>query len=271
MAGRCYVELGLPSAPSPVVRCLGALRRAHGPRTGAVHSWLAEAQIGVGDVEAAVTSANRVLELTEQISSVRSDDRANLLRRKLKPYKDVPVVQEFEERIREMGSLPRPDGRLSGTKVKPCCRRATRLALHRHAPADAKCHLIHGSRSAAPGGTCRVGLVAWPLVSHSATVRITNACHCWLCGSAYVGSSWTAKPCWAPSISTSLCSHVSCGDGLPRRLHRDESVLGAVHDERRCLDLAEHGVRLEPETRARPTLCPLLRRCGCRASTACHR
>jgi hypothetical protein len=40
-------------------------------------------------------------------------------------------------------------------------------------------------------------------MSHSAIDRITNACHCPVCGSAYCGSSWTAKPCCAPSISNS--------------------------------------------------------------------
>ena len=42
-----------------------------------------------------------------------------------------------------------------------------------------------------------------------ATVRITNACHAWLWGLRYCGSSWPAKPCCDPSISTSWCSAVN--------------------------------------------------------------
>ncbi|GAA3850524.1 hypothetical protein GCM10022243_15490 [Saccharothrix violaceirubra] len=36
-------------------------------------------------------------------------------------------------------------------------------------------------------------------------------------------------------------------DGRPRRLHRDERVLGAVYDEGRRDDLAEDLVRADPE------------------------
>jgi hypothetical protein len=103
MAGRCYVELGKPERAVPLLTGALAHYDERMTRELALYtSWLAEAQIGMGDVEAAVAGAARTLELTGQISSARSDDRVNLLRRKLRPHRDVAAVREFEEQVREM-------------------------------------------------------------------------------------------------------------------------------------------------------------------------
>jgi hypothetical protein len=59
-------------------------------------SWLAEAQVMVGDIEEAAATATKTLELTAQVTSARSDDRVKVLRRKLRPYHEVPAVADFE-------------------------------------------------------------------------------------------------------------------------------------------------------------------------------
>ncbi|GAB3912572.1 hypothetical protein GCM10029964_120520 [Kibdelosporangium lantanae] len=100
MAGRCYVELGLPERAVPLLSGALAHYDERMTRELALYtSWLAEAQIGLGEVEEAANSAARALELTEQISSARSDDRVSLLRRKLEPYRNIPAVQDFEEQV----------------------------------------------------------------------------------------------------------------------------------------------------------------------------
>jgi tetratricopeptide (TPR) repeat protein len=101
MAGRCYVELGMPERAVPLLSGALAHYDERMTRELALYtSWLAEARIGMGEVEAAVGDATRTLELTEQTSSARSDDRVKLLRRKLQPYKDLLTVREFEELVR---------------------------------------------------------------------------------------------------------------------------------------------------------------------------
>lgn len=105
MAGRCYVELGKAERAVPLLS--GVLKHYDERRTRELAlytSWLAEAHVQLGAVDEAVAAATRTLELTSQITSARSDDRVNLLRRKLQPYKDVPAVIDFEAMVRELDS-----------------------------------------------------------------------------------------------------------------------------------------------------------------------
>jgi hypothetical protein len=66
-------------------------------------SWLAEAQVMLGEVDEAAATATKALELTAQITSARGDDRITVLRHKLRPYQNVPAVADFEEHVHELG------------------------------------------------------------------------------------------------------------------------------------------------------------------------
>jgi transcriptional regulator with XRE-family HTH domain len=104
MAGRCYVELGQADRAVPLLSGVLAHYDERRTRELALYtSWLAEAHVQLGAVDEAAAAATRTLELTSQITSARSDDRVNVLRRKLQRFKDVPVVVDFEAMVRELG------------------------------------------------------------------------------------------------------------------------------------------------------------------------
>jgi transcriptional regulator with XRE-family HTH domain/tetratricopeptide (TPR) repeat protein len=97
MAGRCYVELGVAERAVPLLSGVLNHYDERMTRERALYlSWLAEAQVMVGDIEEAAATATKTLELTAQVTSARSDDRVKVLRRKLKPYREVPAVADFE-------------------------------------------------------------------------------------------------------------------------------------------------------------------------------
>jgi transcriptional regulator with XRE-family HTH domain len=103
MAGRCYVEIGQAERAIPLLS--GVLKHYDERRTREFSlylSWLAEAHIMLGAIDEAAATATRTLELTSQITSARSDDRVNVLRRKLRPHKDVSAVADFEATVREL-------------------------------------------------------------------------------------------------------------------------------------------------------------------------
>lgn len=103
MAGRCYVELGAAERAVPLLAAVLERYDERMTREYALYlSWLAEAQVMVGDIDAAAATATKTLELTEQITSARSDARINILRRRLQPYRSLPAVVEFEEQLQEL-------------------------------------------------------------------------------------------------------------------------------------------------------------------------
>jgi tetratricopeptide (TPR) repeat protein len=105
MAGRCYVELGAPRRAELLLA--GALARYDTRMTRELAlytSWLAEAQIMLGNIDEATSTARKALALTSQIASARSDDRVNLLRHKFKKYPNVQAVADFEAEVRELGA-----------------------------------------------------------------------------------------------------------------------------------------------------------------------
>jgi hypothetical protein len=63
-------------------------------------SWLAQAQIMLGNIDEAVATAARTLELTTRVSSARADARVILVRQKLKAHQVTPAVADFEEQYR---------------------------------------------------------------------------------------------------------------------------------------------------------------------------
>lgn len=104
MAGRCYVELGQADRAIPLLSTVLEHYDDRRTRELALYtSWLAEAHMQLGAVDEAAAAATQTLELTSQITSARSDDRVKLLRRKLRRYKNVPAVADFEAMARELG------------------------------------------------------------------------------------------------------------------------------------------------------------------------
>jgi transcriptional regulator with XRE-family HTH domain/tetratricopeptide (TPR) repeat protein len=104
MAGRCYVELGAADrAVSLLSRALGRYDERMTREFALYLSWLAEAQVMLGEVDEAAATATKALELTAQITSARGDDRITVLRHKLRPYQNVPAVADFEEHVHELG------------------------------------------------------------------------------------------------------------------------------------------------------------------------
>ncbi|HSV65801.1 MAG TPA: helix-turn-helix domain-containing protein [Mycobacteriales bacterium] len=103
MAGRCYVELGLPARAVPLLsNALCSYDERMARELALYTSWLAEAYIMLGNIDQAVAAATKTLELTGEVTSARGDTRVNLLRKQLKPYQALPAVRDFESRAREL-------------------------------------------------------------------------------------------------------------------------------------------------------------------------
>jgi tetratricopeptide (TPR) repeat protein len=101
MAGRCYVELGLPERAVPLLTRALADYDPNRTRELALYTiWLVQAQVMLGDVDQAVAGAERVLALTRRVASTRSDGRVDVLQRALTPYRQVPSVVQFDEQVR---------------------------------------------------------------------------------------------------------------------------------------------------------------------------
>jgi transcriptional regulator with XRE-family HTH domain len=101
MAGRCYVELGLPLRAIPILERSVAAYDEERPREAALYmSWLAEAHLQSGDVEQAAAQAGHVLDLTHRTASARTVARVRHLCSVLRPHRGVPEVSEFLERAR---------------------------------------------------------------------------------------------------------------------------------------------------------------------------
>jgi ATP/maltotriose-dependent transcriptional regulator MalT len=101
MAGRCYVELGVADrAVSLLSDVLDHYDERMTRELALYTSWLAEAQVMLGNIDEAVATATRTLELTARVNSARCDARVNLLWQKLKPYQAMPTVADLEEQYR---------------------------------------------------------------------------------------------------------------------------------------------------------------------------
>jgi len=96
MAGRCYVELGLPERAIPrLTDVLSRYDTRQARETALYTSWLAEAHLLAGDLDEAAVLAGRTLELTGAVGSSRGDDRVSLLHSRLAPHRAVPAVRTF--------------------------------------------------------------------------------------------------------------------------------------------------------------------------------
>ncbi|WP_322769637.1 hypothetical protein [Frankia sp. Cr1] len=114
MAGRCYVELGLPQRAEPLlVDAVARCDEDHAREAALYRSWLAEAYTQTGDLDRAVEEATHVVRLDARAGSARASDRVQHLRARLTAFRDDPTVLAFEDLYQSVADLPgvlRPPG-----------------------------------------------------------------------------------------------------------------------------------------------------------------
>jgi hypothetical protein len=98
MAGRCYTGLRQPHRAEPLlVRALNHYDKTFAREVSFYASWLAECYVQTEDIDEAARQASRALALLSRVNSTRATARASLIRQRLRPYRHVQAVAEFEE------------------------------------------------------------------------------------------------------------------------------------------------------------------------------
>jgi tetratricopeptide (TPR) repeat protein len=104
MAGRCWTELGAPTRAIPLLeRALATYDPAAAREASLYLSWLAEAQIQAGDIDAAATRAQQALALAVTTASARTAARSVRLHTVLAPYAAMPAARDFEDAYQAAG------------------------------------------------------------------------------------------------------------------------------------------------------------------------
>jgi tetratricopeptide (TPR) repeat protein len=99
VAGRCWTQLRRPLRAVPVLEgALAAYDDSHARDKSLYLTWLAESYIDAAEIEQAVSVMNRMLDLSAGIGSVRPQQRAMVVIRRLGPYHDVPAVADLIDR-----------------------------------------------------------------------------------------------------------------------------------------------------------------------------
>ncbi|ABW12068.1 hypothetical protein Franean1_2638 [Parafrankia sp. EAN1pec] len=107
MAGRCYVELGLPQHAEPLlVDAVARCDEDHAREAALYRSWLAEAYLQTGDIGRAVEEATHVVRLDARAGSARTSDRVQHLRAGLAAFRTDPAVRAFEDLYQSEADLP---------------------------------------------------------------------------------------------------------------------------------------------------------------------
>jgi len=76
MAGRCLIELGEPKAAEPLLaRAIASYNVDHAREVGLYLSWLAEAYLGTGELDAARSTLARARKNSSAANSTRLDRR----------------------------------------------------------------------------------------------------------------------------------------------------------------------------------------------------
>lgn len=105
MAGRCWTELGRPMRAVPLLEDVTSRFPDDRARELALYlTWLAAAYIQANEIEQAATTAGRALKFARQVSSTRSAERVEHVRKLLVPYHGVPAVDDFEDAARQTAS-----------------------------------------------------------------------------------------------------------------------------------------------------------------------
>jgi hypothetical protein len=98
MAGRCWVELGLPDRATPLLDAAVARCDENHAREAALYrSWLAEAYLQRGDLDHALSEAAHVIDLERRAGSQRASDRVRYLRTQFDNHGDRHTVRTFDD------------------------------------------------------------------------------------------------------------------------------------------------------------------------------
>jgi len=99
IAGRCWSELRRPLRAVPILESVLAEYEDSHARDKALYlSWLANAYVDAGEVEAAAITTARALDLADGVASARPAQRAALTLERLTPHRALPAVRELLDR-----------------------------------------------------------------------------------------------------------------------------------------------------------------------------
>ncbi|GAA3109839.1 hypothetical protein [Streptosporangium carneum] len=105
MTGRCWVALGRPKNAIPVLeRALAGYDDTHARDKSLYMTWLAEAYLGVGEVEQASAVLSRSLDLSIDVASVRPRQRVESVLGRLGKRRSLPCVTELFDRTATLSS-----------------------------------------------------------------------------------------------------------------------------------------------------------------------
>lgn len=95
MEARAYTELRHPLRAVPLLNdVLSHYDATHTRAMARYLSWLAAAYTDANEPEQAAHVARRMLEMSEDLGSDRTSERAQVVRASLRPFRDVPEVRE---------------------------------------------------------------------------------------------------------------------------------------------------------------------------------
>ncbi len=99
MTGRCWTELGRPLRAVPVLeKVLGQFDDAHARDKALYSCWLAESYMLAGEVEHAASVAERVIDLSTGVASVRPRRQISKVIQRLTEYRQEPSVSALLEK-----------------------------------------------------------------------------------------------------------------------------------------------------------------------------
>ncbi|HVQ90141.1 MAG TPA: hypothetical protein VMU51_03810 [Mycobacteriales bacterium] len=122
MAGRCYTELRRPLRAAPLLERATATYPEDAHRELALYlSWLAIAYADAREVEEACRVTHRVLELTRNVHSARTDMRLSAVLGRLSEFAGTQPVKDLWEAARhaDAGCGPRTSGRKDAIPTRP--------------------------------------------------------------------------------------------------------------------------------------------------------
>ncbi|WP_345680055.1 XRE family transcriptional regulator [Yinghuangia aomiensis] len=101
MAGRCWAELRRPlRAVHALEGALDRFQDTHARDKALYLTWLADAYIDACEIDEAVATVDRAMELSQGVGSTRPHQRAKAVMTRLAPYQDVPQVAALLERAK---------------------------------------------------------------------------------------------------------------------------------------------------------------------------
>ncbi|WP_153815119.1 hypothetical protein [Streptomyces sp. SUK 48] len=99
MTGRCWAELRRLLRAVPVLtKALNSYADAHARDKSLYLSWFAASYRQAGEVEEAAKVADRTLDLSAEVASVRLRQRLNPLIEQLRPHHGLPAVADVLEK-----------------------------------------------------------------------------------------------------------------------------------------------------------------------------